>query len=51
MADAFLRVLNWNFRGGLKELRVVWSFSESALIAWRISSQLHMMAPGELTSP
>jgi hypothetical protein len=33
IADAFLRVLNWNFRGGLNELRVVCSFSERALMA------------------
>jgi hypothetical protein len=37
IADAFLRVLNWNLRGGLKELRVVCSFSDRALIAWGVS--------------
>jgi hypothetical protein len=33
-AGAFLRDLNENFFGGLKELRVVCSFSESALIVY-----------------
>jgi hypothetical protein len=35
IAEAVLRVLNANFLGGLNELRVFWSFSESALIAWQ----------------
>lgn len=34
IALAFLRVLKANFLGGLKVVRMVWSFSDSALIAW-----------------
>lgn len=34
IADAFLRVLKANFLGGLKDWRMVCSFSERALIAW-----------------
>lgn len=34
IAEAFLRVLNVNFLGGLNELRVSWSFSVRALTSW-----------------
>ena len=34
IAEGFLRaVLNWNFLGGSKELRMVWSFADRALTA------------------
>jgi hypothetical protein len=34
-AEAFLRDLNENFFGGLNVLRVVWSFSDSVLMAYQ----------------
>lgn len=42
IAEAFLRVLNANFLGGLKVLRVFCSFSESALIACGAQIYVHL---------
>lgn len=38
MADAFFRVLKLNFALGARAVRVSWSFSERALMAWMLTT-------------